>query len=146
MDPVSLLEPGFIDIARLEGGASFGELALLDGKPRMATIKCLTRCHFISLSRVDYEKTLIAIDNKRRGLKITFVKKIPIFSKLTRTFLTRLSYSLKPLKVTKDHYLYREGEPADKVYIVKEGEFVVTKKLVSAGKQNENIQEILENP
>jgi CRP-like cAMP-binding protein len=146
VDPVSLIDPGFIDVARVTGGGSFGALALLDGKPRMATIKCLTRCHFMVLTRSDYEKTLSAIDSKRRGLKVSFVKKIPIFSKLTRTFLTKLSYSLKPLHVTKDHYLYREGDPADKVFIVKEGEFVVTKNLVSSSKQSENIQEILENP
>jgi hypothetical protein len=91
------------------------------------------------LSKSDYERTLLAIDNKRRALKVNFVKKIPIFSKLTRTFLTKLSYSLKPLHVTRDCYLYKEGELADKVFIVKEGEFVVTKKLVLNTKQSENI-------
>jgi CRP-like cAMP-binding protein len=118
IDPVSLIEPGMIDIARLEGGCSFGELALLDGKPRMATIKSLTRSHLMVLSKQDYEKTLLAIDSKRRALKVNFVKKIPIFSKLTRTFLTKLSYSLKPLRVTRDCFLYKEGDPADRVFIV----------------------------
>ena len=91
------------------------------------------------LSKTDYERTLLAIDNKRRAVKVNLVKKIPIFSKLTRTFLTKLSYSLKPLHVTKDCYLYREGEIADRVFIVKEGEFVVSKKLISSNKQSENI-------
>jgi cAMP-dependent protein kinase regulator len=123
-----------IDIARLEGGCSFGELALLDGKPRMATIKALKNCHIMTITKLDYERTLQAIDSKRRALKVNFVKKIPIFSKLTRTFLTKLSYSLKPLHVTKDCYLFREGDIADKVFIVKEGEFIKTKKLISGGK------------
>ena len=30
-DPISLTDPGFIDIARIEAGGSFGALALLDG-------------------------------------------------------------------------------------------------------------------
>jgi hypothetical protein len=98
------------------------------------------------LTKSDYERTLQAIEYKRRALKVNFVKKIPIFSKLTRTFLTKLSYSLKPLHVTRDCYLYREGTPADKVFIVKEGEFIVTKKLFSSNKQSENIQDILDNP
>jgi len=51
-----------IDAARLSGGASFGELALLDGKPRMATIKALTNCHIMTITKQDYEKTLSAID------------------------------------------------------------------------------------
>lgn len=135
-----------IDIGRLTGGCSFGELALLDGKPRMCTIKALTNCHIMTITKHDYERTLQAIDQKRRALKVNFVKKIPIFSKLTRTFLTKLSYSLKPLNVTRDCYLFREGDPADKVFIVKEGEFIKTKKLFSSGKQSENIEAILENP
>lgn len=41
VNPLDLLEEGNIDIARLEEGGSCGELALREGKPRMATIKCL---------------------------------------------------------------------------------------------------------
>ena len=48
-DPVMLTEKGFIDIARIEPGGSFGALALIDGKPRMSTTKCLTRCHLLVL-------------------------------------------------------------------------------------------------
>jgi CRP-like cAMP-binding protein len=43
------------------------------------------------------------------------------------------------MKITKEGYLYKEGDVADKVFIVKEGEFEVTKKLVSNSKQTENI-------
>jgi CRP-like cAMP-binding protein len=48
--------------------------------------------------------------------------------------------------VTKGNFLFREGDIADRVFIVKEGEFIKTKKLISSGKQSENIQDILENP
>lgn len=57
-DPHEIIEDGFVDIARVSVGTSFGELALIDGKPRMATIKCLTRCHFLVLNRNDYIKSL----------------------------------------------------------------------------------------
>ena len=50
-DPASLIDDNFVDIARLQSGASFGELALIDGKPRIATIKCLSRCHFITMTK-----------------------------------------------------------------------------------------------
>lgn len=51
-----LYEPQMVDIARLEGAGSFGELALVDGKPRLATIKCTERTHFMTISIEDYEK------------------------------------------------------------------------------------------
>ena len=53
-----LLEDGHIEVARISPGACFGELALIDGKPRMATIKCVTRCHFLILDRSRYNKSL----------------------------------------------------------------------------------------
>jgi CRP-like cAMP-binding protein len=58
INPINLIDPGFIEISRLEAGASFGELALIDGKPRMATIKCLKRCHFLVLSKKEFQKSL----------------------------------------------------------------------------------------
>ena len=61
-----LLDDGHLEIARLSPGACFGELALIDGKPRMATIKCITRCHFLILDRSHYNKSLREQDRKRR--------------------------------------------------------------------------------
>lgn len=126
--PMDIIDPGFIDIARLEAGGSFGELALLDGKPRMATIKCLQRCHFFIISKNLYEKSLDEIERKRLNAQINYVKSIPLFSKMTRTSLGKLLSNFKNLDVNKDCYLYKEGDPADRVYIVRDGEFVVTKK------------------
>jgi CRP-like cAMP-binding protein len=48
--------------------------------------------------------------------------------------------------VYKDCVLYKEGDRADFVYIIKEGEFVITKRFIQKTKQTENIQEILDNP
>jgi hypothetical protein len=64
---------------------------LLDGKPRMATIKCLKRAHFIILSKKDYNKSLDDIKEKRRDNLIAYIRKIKLFSKLTRTFVGKLS-------------------------------------------------------
>jgi len=47
-----------VDIARLEGGGSCGELALKEGKPRMATLKCLKRTHFLILNKKLYESAI----------------------------------------------------------------------------------------
>lgn len=57
-----------------------------------------------------------------------------MFCKLTRTFLGKLLLNFKPLDVNKDCFLYKEGDAAERVYIVKEGEFVVTKKQIKKNK------------
>lgn len=60
-----IIDHGFCDAARLSSGAQFGALSLIDGKPRMCTIKCITRCHFIVLTRTSYQKALAEIDRKK---------------------------------------------------------------------------------
>jgi CRP-like cAMP-binding protein len=43
-------------------GGSFGELALINNKPRAATIKCISDANFAVLSRQDYAKVLGRIE------------------------------------------------------------------------------------
>ena len=42
----------------LTAGASFGELALMEKKPRAATIKCDTECHFAVLEKDHFNDIL----------------------------------------------------------------------------------------
>ena len=112
----------------------------------MATIKCLKRTHFIILSKKDYNKSLEDIKIKRRGNLISYLKKISLFSKLTKTFVGKISDNIKEIKVTKDFVLYREGDVADRVYIIKDGEYIVTKKIVSQNQKSEDIKEIKNAP
>ena len=72
-DPGELLDDGCVDIARLGPGGCFGELALIDGKPRMCTIKCITRCHFLILNRSDYGKSIKDQDRKKRNDRVTVI-------------------------------------------------------------------------
>jgi len=62
VSPLDLLEPGNVDIARLEGGGSCGDLCLIDGKPRLATIKALKRTHCIILSKKLYNQALYELN------------------------------------------------------------------------------------
>lgn len=137
MDPTTLLDPGFIDMARITGGMSFGALCLLDGKPRMATNRCLTKCHLMTLSKADYDKTLNTIQHKRRMNLVNFVKKISLFSQMTNSQLTRFSYFLKPMKCNKDFFVFKEGDPVEGAYIIRQGEFVVSRKLILPKKSAE---------
>jgi CRP-like cAMP-binding protein len=51
------------------------------------------------------------------------------------------------IEVTRNQYIIKEGDPADRIFIIKDGEFQVTKKLIHKEKEEEhNIQDILDNP
>jgi|TARA_B110001450_G_scaffold248394_1_gene264527 CRP-like cAMP-binding protein len=51
------------------------------------------------------------------------------------------------IEMCRGQFVIKEGEPADKIYIIKDGEFRVTKKLIHKKKEPEsNIQDILDDP
>lgn len=74
------------------------------------------------------------------------MKNIPIFSLLTRTALGKLTYFFESKRIAHHSFLYSEGDPADFVYIIKTGEFQVTKRIIRVNQKEENINDILDNP
>jgi CRP-like cAMP-binding protein len=54
----------FVEVKVLTPGTSFGELALIDGKPRAATIHAITDCYFAIIGREDYQKCLQKLELK----------------------------------------------------------------------------------
>jgi hypothetical protein len=48
---------------------------------------------------------------------------LPVFKKLSRTKLTTYTYNLKKIDCIREGYVYREGDAANNVYIIREGEF-----------------------
>lgn len=59
-----------IELAILDNGHSFGEVALIEQKPRLATIRCLQDSHFAVLSKKDFNKVLGIIERKKYNEKI----------------------------------------------------------------------------
>lgn len=117
------------EIAQLTEGGAFGELALVFEKPRMATVKCIERCHFIVLSKSEYNGALKEIDRRKTNDLINFIKMLPVFKKLSRSKLINYTYNLKSQECIREGYIYREGEPANTVYIIREGEFQIQKRV-----------------
>ena len=147
-DPIELTDPNMIDISRVINGGSFGALALTDGKPRITTTKCLIRTHLLVLSRDDWCKCKQDIERRKTHERVQFVKTIPIFGKLSTTYLNqRLMPNFQDIRVSRGQYITKEGQPADKIYIIKDGEFQVTKSTAKKQiKKVVDVREILEDP
>jgi CRP-like cAMP-binding protein len=47
-------DDGFFTIAKLKEGSSFGEMALINNKLRMATVRCLKNSNFMVISKESY--------------------------------------------------------------------------------------------
>lgn len=114
----------------LLSGCAFGEFALLKNRPRTATIVCAEDSHFAILSKKDFVRILGNFTNKRFDEMTEFLKKLPIFNGWSMNSLVRLSYLFKIIKFKRNQRLFREGDPADSVFIVKSGEFELTKEII----------------
>lgn len=147
VDPQQLLSHGFIEVARVSDGCTLGALALVDNRNRPCSAKCLEDTVFLVLTKNEYERSLREIDKRQEQKKVNFVKNIPLFSKLTTTYLkNKLSVNFKHLECTKDHILFREGDPAERVFIVRQGEFVETVKFPVREDKEENVHSIHRDP
>jgi CRP-like cAMP-binding protein len=137
----------FKEVATKESGEFFGELALIDNKPRSATIQCLTPCFFAVLDKNSYESSLGKIQKAQMEAMIRFLQGIPQFGGAdggkeenldpdikkkktctwTKTALSRLSYYFKKVHYRRSNIVYKERDPCKFVYLVYEGEFEISK-------------------
>jgi CRP-like cAMP-binding protein len=119
----------FIEVAKLHAGASFGELALMNDKPRAATIKCSAYTICAVLKKNDFKNILGGISEKKLNLKIKYFQSLPFFTNWTKVALSKFSYYFELKYFKPKQVIYKEGDPLHFVYFVKEGEFKMTKKL-----------------
>jgi len=116
----------------LKQGECFGEMALLSSQPRQASILCREDAHFAVLSREDYTRILAKAHERIIRAKVEVLVKQPVFRKLSKGALTRLTYFFKVRRFQRKQVIYSAGDSATEVYIVKEGDFQLTKAVEMA--------------
>ena len=132
---VSILIPDtdpttFMEIMCLESGASFGEVALETSNPRSASAYCKGPSHFLVLEKKDYLKHFQRTISAAKQNLISFLQTLPMFNKISKVALTRLSYSITEKTCIKNQRVFREQQPVTHIYIIKEGEFGVCKTFI----------------
>ena len=136
----------FIDgkkIKTFSVGESFGELALLHGAPRSGTVKAITECGLWVLERKNFRKIVDHITKMNFEENKTFIQSIPILSSIEHYQQAILCVSLIKETFEEGKYIVKEGESADCIYIVKEGEVNIVHdgKVVRTLKRGENFGE-----
>lgn len=129
---VSILVPDpkrFITVATLEDGQSFGELALLKESPRNATITCITECHMAVLTKMDYLRILGKIHDKKISLFVDILKEMPVFKSWSKRNVETLYHFFKPQLYNRHNSVFAIGQDPTHVYIVKSGEFEISKQV-----------------
>ena len=66
---------------RISGPSEFfGEMALINNKPRSATVICEEDCVFACLVKKDYDRVLKVQEEKKYRTNIQYLLSMPIFS------------------------------------------------------------------
>lgn len=126
------------EILTLKSGSSFGDLALIESKPRSATILTKSECHFAVLGRTDYQRILGNIMKQQRLDLVTFLQGQPLFENFTKGSLMKLSYCFEEKTYKKRQIIFEEGAKIDFLYLIKEGEVKISKKILMTKVDHEN--------
>lgn len=112
-------------------GEGFGELALLDRRPRGATVRTLEPTVLWSLDRGHFERWVteryeIAARIRASAAERAELAALPFFRGLEPQELDRISQRLVARRFAAGAVVFREGDAADGYYIVREGEAEVS--------------------
>lgn len=136
-DELYLLESGVVDFyIRREGdehpgikvkqmskpGDEFGELALLHNAPRKATVIVVEDCILWSLSRNVFNAVMTENECKRYERHLGFLRSVKLLEKLDDIDIGKVAENVRQHNFNKGEMVVKEGEMADRFYMVEEGE------------------------
>jgi cAMP-dependent protein kinase regulator len=120
-------------------GSSFGELALMYGHPRAATVLAVEPCTIWRLDRMSFRTIILKAAHKRRTMYEEFLATVPLLSSLSPEERSKIADALMSWTVEDGEAVITEGEMGDMFFFVEEGEAVVTKKLKDEGNQEKTV-------
>jgi len=114
----------FTYYSNLKEGYCFGELGLLRGKTRSATVVCKEDCHFAVMMAEDYKTIVAVIERKKMYNKFEFFKNF-LVKGIAYDNLAKLAYSFEKKKFGRNEYVFKEGDPGNEVFLIKKGDVQV---------------------
>ncbi len=115
-------------------GQYFGEVALVSSAPRNATVRAETPVSTLTLDYSDFNQCVRQYINLAsqvdENVKYSWLLRgMPIFDELPSQKLDQLAATLQPESLEAGEVLFREGDQADKFYIVESGEVVISRQV-----------------
>uniref|UniRef100_T1KA67 Cyclic nucleotide-binding domain-containing protein n=1 Tax=Tetranychus urticae TaxID=32264 RepID=T1KA67_TETUR len=118
-------------------GGSFGELALIYGTPRAATVKAKVDCKLWAIDRDTYRRILMGSTIRKRKLYEEFLNKISLFESLDKWEKLTIADALQPVTYTDGEVIVEQGQPGDDFYIIEDGIAIVYQRRVDNEPQTE---------
>jgi cAMP-dependent protein kinase regulator len=116
-----------VKVTEYSAGAVFGELALMYGEPRAATVSTTSDCQLWCLDRTTFKNIMMKQNNEQYSV-VKFLDKLPILKPLSSYERTRFAEALTEVSFSPGQAVIKQGEQGDCCYIVKSGTLVCYKK------------------
>ena len=109
-------------------GGSFGELALIYGTPRAATVKASAAVDvkLWGIDRDSYRRILMGSTIRKRKMYEEFLSKVSILENLDKWERLTVADSLEAVSIEDGEVVVTQGEPGNDFFIIVEGTAVVT--------------------
>ncbi|VDN58735.1 unnamed protein product [Dracunculus medinensis] len=112
----------------IKEGGSFGELALIYGTPRAATVIAKTDVKCWAIDRITYRQILMGSTMRKRKLYDEFLSKVQILSDLDKWERANVADALERCDFEPGTHVVEQGQPGDEFFIIVEGEADVLQK------------------
>jgi len=110
-----------VKVGQYKRGGCFGELALLYNSPRAATILATADSQVWEVSRNVFRNTVAQTSREKSDANIEFLKQVDLFKPYLSNELLLIRDGLEENKYEKNTVIIKEGDEADKFYVIKDG-------------------------
>uniref|UniRef100_A0A8C4EXD8 cAMP-dependent protein kinase type I-alpha regulatory subunit n=1 Tax=Dicentrarchus labrax TaxID=13489 RepID=A0A8C4EXD8_DICLA len=102
-------------------GGSFGELALIYGTPRAATVRAKSNVKLWGIDRDSYRRILMGSTLRKRKMYEEFLSKVSILESLDKWERLTVADALETVQFLDGQKIVVQGEPGDEFFIILEG-------------------------
>merc|ERR1712106_649751 len=132
-DNFYIIDEGEVDIyvndrkvVNIGEGGSFGELALIYGTPRAATVKAASDVKLWGIDRDSYRRILMGSTIRKRKMYEEFLAKVSILENLDKWERLTVADALEAISFDDGEAVVKQGEPGDDFFIIVQGSASVT--------------------
>ncbi len=116
-------------VARLGKGKAFGELALVKGDVRTASIIAETRVEVLSLHKLDYDHFIKDIQSAERRENFYLLRDCALFASWPRAKIEKLVNTCQRKVVEMDGNIYKQGEDPNSIFVIMDGTVHIIKEV-----------------
>lgn len=111
-------------------GGTFGELALIYGTPRAATVRAKTDVKLWGIDRDSYRRILMGSTIRKRKMYEEFLSRVSILENLDKWERLTVADALETVSFEDGQTIVKQGEPGNDFYIIAEGTATVLQQRV----------------